>query len=166
MSRVSNPTVTAAVALNHTSPKYLIQMGWSTVTRIATWETSISWAGETWAASGANIRGLKTTGGTLVLPNDDDDGWAALVLSEGQQGRTISIYEHHTDISVSPQTDALLIFSGEMDQATIGREVMITFIASSREMRFPHTKIDSTVYTHLLRPGQVLEVGGSTLVIK
>ena len=166
MSRESNTTVTSAVSKDHTAPKYLIQMGWSTETRIATWESNITWAGETWTGSGARIRGLKTTGGTLILPNDDDDGWAALVLSEGQQGRTISIYEHHTDISVSPQSDALLIFSGEMDQATIGREVMITFIASSRVMRFPHTKVNTSVYTHLLRKGQVIESGSSTLVIE
>ena len=166
MARTTNATIVSAVGKDSTAPKYLIQMDWSTVTRIATWETNISWGGETWTASGAKIRGLKTTGGTLALPNDDDDGWAALVLSEGQQGITISIYEHHTDISVSPQTDAILVFTGEMDQATIGREVMITFIASSEVMKFPHTKIDDSIYTHLPRSGQVIESGSSKLVIK
>jgi len=159
MARVTNPTIISAVAQLDTAPKYLIRMAWDAENRIATWGASVSWNGETWVTSGAKIRGLSSAGGSLVLPNGDGDPWASLVLNDGQQGRAISIYEHHTDLAASPQTDAVRVFAGEMDQAKIGKEVTITFIAAAVVARFPHTALDETVYPYLLKAGTVIRLG-------
>jgi len=156
MSRTLNSTVTSAIAKDVTTPVYLIQMGWSTTLYAATWSTDIVWNGQTWSASGLEVTQLDETGGVLEMPVGDSDNWLALILSEIPRNRSISIYEHHTDTTVSPQTDAVLIFTGLMDEVEIGDKIRMRLIESLTAKVFPPTSINPPTYNYLLQAGQRL----------
>lgn len=158
MSRTVSTTVASAIAQTATQPVYLINMGWDAGSPdpryIATWSSAITWNGLIWAASGATVTGLNMNGGSLRLPTGDADPWLNLVVNQGARGRAISIYEHHTDLTASPQTDAELLFTGIMDTVSISRRgIDIDFIESLRNKSFPTTSIDPWIYTYLLSDG-------------
>ena len=131
-------------------------MGWDTTTRNATWDSNISWDGQTWVASGIAVRRLTSDGGTLEFPNGTTDPWLSLVLNEGPRDRAITIYKYYFDFLASPQVDdAELVFTGFMDQATITPEkISMRLIERAQYQAFPFTSIDRPTYTHLLQAGR------------
>jgi hypothetical protein len=160
MTRTVSATISAAVAENTTQPIYLIRMGWTAASpdinrRIATWGADLSWNSETWEASGADVKRLNAGGGTLTLPNGDNDPWLALVTAQIPKGRTIDVYEYHTDFTASPITsDATILLSGVMEDCEITQEVItISFIEGLLNKSFPISSIDPTVYTNLISAG-------------
>lgn len=167
MSRTLSATVSAAVAEETTQPVYLIDMAWDTPVKAATWDTNISWNGDTWIASGLHVTGLSANGGSLIMPKGDSDPWLALVMGEIPRNRTISVYEYHTDFTVSPNvSDAQLLFSGYMDGAVIGTSIRVTLIESAIKKAFPPTDIDRPIYTHLLSSGTVLRYGNDVVTVQ
>lgn len=173
MTRSISATMTAAVAEPVTQPIYLVDMGWVAPSpdvnrRIATWSADISWNSQVWQASGATVSKLDTSGGRLTLPNGNDDPWLALVMTQFPRGRSIDIYEHHTDFTASPVTaDATLIFSGVMDGAAIDeKSIEIDFIEGLANKVFPVSTIDAATYTHLIQSGQRLYWGPDIVLVK
>jgi len=167
MARTLPSAVSAAVASPNTQPIYLVEMGWSATTYSATWNAAITWNGETWAASGIAVSRVSSSRATIELPNGDADAWAALVLGETPRGRTINIYEYHTDKTVSPHAaDAVQIFGGVMDEADIADVISVECIPAPRVRQFPHTSIDPSTYNYLLTPGQVIRSGGQTVTVE
>jgi|GEM_PF-6139671 hypothetical protein len=159
MTRTVPAVVEAAVGTNVTQPIYLIRMGWAAsspdVTRtIATYAANITWNAETWYASGALVRSLDMNGGTLQLPNGEDDPWLALVANYNAEGKTVSIYEYQTSWGSPFGSDATLLFSGLMDEVTIDRNgIQISMIEGLLNKSFPNTSINTTEYTNLLSIG-------------
>ena len=166
MTRSTSSTVSTAVALNPTKPIYLIRMGFSVEQRIATWNASISWNSETWAASGAAVSSLNGSTGMIELPLDDSEAWLALVLNEAPAGKTITIYEHHTDTSASPvASDAVSIFVGIMDEMQIDNRIKIQLLESSNAKGFPFTSIDRPTYNYLPQSGTRITWGTDYVVV-
>lgn len=166
MTRPVSATITTAVAQNTTRPIYLVRMGWDTEVRSATYGAAIDWNSETWAASGIRISNLDSNGGVMDLPNGAGDAWLNLVMTEVPRERTIEVYEHHTNYTVSPAvSDATLIFSGYMDETQIGNSIRVALVESSTKKRFPPGRIDRTVYTHLLPVGEKIQFGGDQVVV-
>ena len=172
MTRTVPAVVSAAVAQDATTPVYLIRMGWDlaspdTTRRIATWASNISWNSEVWTASGAEIRSLSASGGSLRLPNGDNDPWLTLVTSSTACGRAIDIYEYHTSTSSPAGSSAVILFSGLMDQVAVTpAEITISFIDSLQNKRFPPTSITTAVYTELLGAGQRLYWGPDVVLVE
>jgi hypothetical protein len=165
MSRPLPTTVSAAITADATRPVYLIEFGFDTTQRAATWDADITWNGQTWSASGVQVTRLTSKDCSVKLPAGADDGWLALVMSDGVRGRTINIYEHHYDSASSPQTDAVLVFSGIMDDAQIGSEISLRVLESSRAKTFPPTSMDEPTFTHLLTPGTTIKWGTDTIKV-
>ena len=163
MTRDVPVAVAAAIAEEATQPVYLIWMDWddtSSPERIAAWGQDIDWDSMTWAASGAEVRGLSVNGGELVLPNGEDDPWLALVMAQTPRGRAIDIYEYHV-------SDAVHIFSGLMDSANINHiQISIGLIEGLRTKKFPPGSINSTDFPHLLSGGDRLFWGIDTVLIE
>lgn len=164
-------TIESAVALDATQPVYLIYMAWASTspdfTRICTNATAITWGGYAWRASGARVSGLSMNGGTLELPNGSDDPWLGLIGSDGARGRAITVYEHHTNAADSPQTDAVELFGGVMDDVEISRRgIRIGLIESARNKSFPHTSIDPAVYSWLLTHGDRIYWGPDVVMVE
>lgn len=157
MTRSISSTSQAATSQHHTRPIYLIYMGWDvasplpTYLRIATWDTAIPWDSESWVASGAEIQGISANGGRLELPMGDDDPWLGLVQTQRARGRAITVYEYHTDFTVSPHaSDAVQVFSGVMDGAEISPDkIRISLIESATNKVFPPTSLGPPTYNHL-----------------
>lgn len=157
MSRALSATITAAIAQTDTKPIYLVQIGWSTVRRLATWDANISWNAQTWVASGIEVSDIDADGGTLRFPIDDNENFLTLIDTEGQNGITVSVWEYQTDFTASPiASDAVLIFSGVMDDATIGKDIRVGLIEDKKYKAFPPKSITQDVFTHLLPIGTVL----------
>lgn len=162
MTRTVSATITSAVGKDVTQPVYLIHMVWDSTSPqvdsyIATWDVAITWNGINWQGSGAEVRRLSAGGGQLKLPNGDTDTWLTLINAQNPQGKAITVYEHHTDATASPQADATLVFSGQMDACTITDDIiLIDFIEGLTNKRFPVTSIQPDVYTKLLASGSRL----------
>jgi len=167
MTRTVSATVSTAVAQETTRPVYLIRMAWETEVRAATWATDISWNSETWASSGIRITSLDMNGGTMEMPVGDSDPWMALCLGEVPRGRAIEVYEWHTNFTVSPiVSDAVLLFSGVMDEVKVGRNIRVRLIESATNKTFPFTSIDRPTYTYLLPSGTRLSCGNDTIIVQ
>ena len=172
MTRTLPAVVAAAVAQDATTPVYLIRMGWDlaspdTTRRIATWASDISWNSEVWTASGAEIRSLSTSGGSLRLPNGDGDPWLTLVSTDVARGRTIDIYEYHTSTASPAGSSAVILFSGLMDAVDVTpAEITISLIESLHNKRFPPTSITTSVYMELLGAGQRLYWGPDVVLVE
>ena len=166
MTRSVSATISTATAQETTRPIYLVSMGWATPVYAATWDQNISWNAITWIASGLNIPNLDGNGGTLELPLGDADSWLSLVLTEIPRGRTVSVYEYHTNFTVSPNvSDATLLFSGFMDNAQISNNIRIGMIEGATKKVFPPTWIDRPTYTYLLTPGTRIQWGDDTVIV-
>ena len=173
MTRTVSSTTSTAVGLNPTRPIYLIFMGWDQASPdinryVATYNNPISWNSITWQASGIEVRRLTASGGSLKLPNGDNDPWLNLISTQGQRGKDISVYEYHTDHSVSPEvSDATLLFTGVMDGCEIrAGEIRIDFLEALTNKYFPVSSIDPSVYSYLLQPGQRMYWGPDIVLVK
>ena len=172
MTRVVPAVVEAAIAQPVTKPKYLVLMGWDVTSpdaerRIATWDQNVPWNSETWVASGAEVRGLTLAGGTLILPNGDDTPWLALVIAQVPRGRTIDIYEHHTSTASPAGSDAVHVFSGIMDEATItDMQISINLIEGLLNKKFPPTAINTIDFPYLLPGGDRMYWGPDVVLIE
>lgn len=165
MSRTLPTTVTAAIASDATRPIYLVEMAFDVTSRAATWDTGINWGGYAWAASGIQIKGLSASGARMVMPTGEDDPWLALVLNEGTRDRAINIYEHHTDATSSPQSDAVLVFTGIMDAVSIADKITVTLIESSRSKTFPALSVDQPTFTYLMTSGDTIVWGSDVIMV-
>jgi len=160
MSRTLSATISTAVVQPVTRPIHLIRMGWATEVRAATWDQNITWNSETWTASGLEVTGLDANGGSLTMPASLSDPWLALVVGEVPRNRTIQIYEHHTNYTVSPAvSDAVLVFDGFMDEAQIGQAIRVSLIEGTQKKGFPVGRIDRPTYNYLLPPGSRIQWG-------
>ena len=165
MARTLPTAVSSAIAKDATTPVYLLEMGFSSTVRAATWDTAITWNSATWIASGIEVANLGDRGARVKFPNGKADPWLALVLNEGVRGRSISIYEHYTDSTSSPQTGAVLLFTGIMDELSITQGISLSIIESSQAKTFPPTSIDRPTYNYLLTTGTVLVWGPDKIVV-
>ena len=166
MTRTVSATISTAVAQETTRPIYLIRMAWASEVRSATWAANISWNAETWTASGIKITALDTNGGTMEMPCGDADPWLSLVLGELPRNRAISIYEHHTNYTVSPNvSDAVLVFTGVMDEFTASNVIRVRLIESATNKSFPFVSIDRPTFTYLLPAGTKLAWGIDTITV-
>lgn len=160
-------TVQSAIGQASTQPVYLIQMGFSSVARAATWADNIDWNGETWISSGIEVGNLNATNVNIKFPNGDDDAWLALFLNEGIRGVSIDIYEHHTDTTASPTTDAVQVFSGVMDELSIQDQTLtVKVIESAKFKAFPPYSIDQPTFTFLPDSGTVIAWGTDQIEVR
>jgi hypothetical protein len=145
-------------------------MGWDVsspdVNRYAaTWGADISWNSITWAASGIEITGLDMNGCTMTMPRGTDDPWQALVIGQTPRGRAISIYEYQTNMTVSPHvSDAVLLFTGLMDGASIGRDIRVDVITGLTRKKWPKSTISPPTYNHLLPNGTRIQWNSDVVI--
>jgi len=171
MTRTVSGIVTAAVGQDVTTPVYLIYMAWDLASPdinryICTWDTDITWNSITWAASGASVKNLSADNGVLELPNGDGDPWTALVNTQIPRDRVIEVYEHHTSTASPQGSDAVLIFSGRMDSASIqGLAVKIDMVEGRTNKGFPPESIGPAVHNHLLAVGSKLYWNNDVLTV-
>ena len=173
MSRPLPTTVTTAIAKNATRPAYLLHISFTAVgasptieRRAATWDSDIAWNGETWAASGIDVKNLSRTACQIEFPLGENDPWLDLILANGVRGFAVNIYQHYTDLSESPQAGAVLMFTGIMDQSVWTDKIVVSAQEKSRVTSFPPESIDQPKFKHLLTSGAVIVWGGGILTVR
>ena len=134
--------------------------------RAATWDTDITWSAEVWSASGIKVSNLSPVACTLEFPTGEDDPWLALVMADGVRGREVKIYQHYTDETASPQADAVLMFTGIMDEATITDKIRVSVLEKSRTISFPPESVEQPKFNYLLKSGTVIPFNGKTIVVR
>jgi len=170
--RTLSATVTSAIAQTTTQPKYLVMLGFTSGTvYAATWDTDVAWGiglspEPTWLSSGIEVSNLNTNGAQLVMPNGDADPWLSLVLNDGTRNAAVSIYQHVYNVAASPQADAVLVFTGIMDEANIEDErILVSVIAQSQAKRFPPGLIDAPTFNYLPTAGTTITWGADKIVV-
>ena len=171
MSRTLQATVNVAVDKAATRPAYLLKLGLSTASPIgttyaATWGSNIIWGGDTYLASGIEVRNLTPTGCLLEFPNGTSDPWLNLASTIGFRNRTIDIYQHYTDLTQSPQADAEYVFSGIMDETTVTDNIRVSVQERSRATAFPVESMAVGKFNFLLPSGSVIQWAGRDIVVR
>jgi len=169
MSRTLPATVSTAITKDATRPAYLVRFSVSTDSPIgetlaATWSSNILWNGETWLASGVEVRNLSRARATVELPLGDTDPWLNLINTQVLRGKQIQIYEHYTDETQSPQAGAVLMFTGLMDSVTLADKATVQVTEISRAIQFPLESVTTDKFTFLLQPGTIIEWSGNTII--
>jgi hypothetical protein len=162
-------TVTTAIAKDATRPAYLLDIGVSAASPIGTtyattWGADIVWNGQTYLASGIEVTNISRTAATLKMPLGESDPW--LALSSDFRGRSLDIYQHYTDTTQSPQAGAVLIFSGILDEVTLGESMRVTVQEKSRAITFPPEAIGPPKFNYLLPSGSVIRWAGRDIVVR
>jgi hypothetical protein len=167
MSRSISATITAATAKTATKPIYLLRLGFDAEVKAATWDQDITWNGETWIDSGIEVSSLKADKADIKFPNGTVDPWLSLVLNEGVLGRAVQIYEYHENTTSSPNKDAVLLFVGIMDDASISDNVIsVNVIESSASKVFPNVVIDRPTFNYIPPAGTEIAWGPDKIIVK
>lgn len=167
MTRDLSVTLENATEQDVTRPIHLIRMGWETERRICTFDIDIPWNSENWEASGAECQNITPQGGTLLLPIGTGLPWVGLCKNEKARGRSIVVYEHHTDFEASPQeSDATPVFTGTMDEAVATiKGIRINLREGRKHKKFPPGNIEPPTYNYLLADGQRLFWGPDIITV-
>jgi len=172
MSRTLPATVSVAIAKDATRPAYLLTLGFSSdspvgTTYAATWGQNITDSGTTYLASGIEVRNLSRTGCIVEFPIGESDTWLSMLSANGFRGRSISIREHYTDETQSPQAGSVLMFSGIFTgDAVITDKISITANEKSREITFPPESIGPPKFNFLMPSGTIIEWAREKTVVR
>ena len=164
-------TVTTSITQDATRPAYLLRLGFSnsspmTETLAATWDSNIIWNGETWLASGVQVKNLTRTSVSLEFPLGENDPWLDIIKVSGTRGRSIKIYQHYTDLTASPQAGAVFMFTGIMDQESMEGSIKVSAQEKSRVTSFPPESVGPDKFNFLLKSGEVIDWNGTTLKVR
>lgn len=160
MARTLDSDNTTAIGQGVTEPRYLLEMGFDTTVRYTSGQ-SISAMGYLWSEASFDVR-LSDTPVLRLFNVLAEIG--AFVLNQGTAGRSLKIYQYHR-LSSGAYTDPILLFDGEMGEATI------TDVVTIRGRRFPphytpRTYVAPPVFNHLPRRGTVIEMPGQKITLE
>lgn len=169
MRSVSTATANA-IAARGTAPGYLVEIGWSAVTRIATGD-DLTWNGYVWVGADVRIPSLRWTQtgaltGTLRLGNALQQ-WSALALNEGVAGVRIRVWAY--DRSATATADPVLVFDGEGGQLTLDADTISFELAArrARALRCPRLRlIAANGFSQLPVPGAMFRWGNQRYVLQ
>ena len=170
MSRSLSSPTSAAVGAVVTRPAYLIQINWSTVSRLTTGAT-LDWNGYTWSSEDVDLSGLQwgnegLKGATLRLGNNDQR-YSALVLNEGVADVAVAVYAY--DQAATATGDPVKVFSGVGGKVDLDDDrVTIALRATkSRALTCPRTRISpANGFNHLPPRGTVIMWGAQRYVLE
>jgi len=171
MSRTLAAPIGTATAKAATRPAYLLRLalenGSPAVDMLAaTWSDDISWNGETWSASGIEVKNLTRAACSIEFPLGENDTWSSVIKAGGVRNRAVSIYLHYTDETQSPQANAELIFTGIMDTVAWTDKIVVSAKEKSRVIGFPPESVDDPKFTYLLTSGRVIVWGGGVITVR
>lgn len=170
MARALTPETATALGLPTTQPAYLIQINWSTVSRLTTGAT-LDWGGYTWLAEDAELSGLDwgsdgLNGATLRLGNSDQR-YSALVLNEGVADVPIVVYAY--DQAATAAGDPVKVFEGVGGKVDLDDDRVIIALRAikARALTCPRTRVSPASGFHHLPPrGAVIMWGSQRYVLE
>ena len=146
-----------------TRPAWLIEINWSTPSRISSFNT-IDFNGYTWQATDINISGISYNGysvtGQIKLQNTDN-GFGSLILTEGIADKQIKIYGF--DAGAISSEDFVYLISCVGGKASISNShVSIDVRSSDAYVYGPRSLVNRySGFTYLLPAGALINVNGT-----
>ncbi len=172
MSR--SPTAGQAAELAKTvgaRPGYLVELGFDTVLRMTSFESSVTWNSQTWTAEGISVSGIKHEGRSgqtarITLP-DGAGAYFAVIRADGLDDRTAKIWSVHGGPASYDPSDPIQLFDGYMDGAPeLGERVVINLTTQGNRVQWtPNMRIEPGVFNWLPPPGSRYSWNGSTWTI-
>lgn len=167
---LSSPT-TVAVSAAGTAPAYLVQIGWSTVTRLTTADELLNWDGYLWLPGPVKLSGLTWTNSGLQTARlelgNADQAFSALALNEGVADISIVVYAY--DRSATDAGDPVLVFDGVGGRLSADDNAVQIELSTqrSRALKAPRQRITRAAgYSLLPAPGTVVRWGNERYVLR
>lgn len=171
MARTLSTQTQSDIAQTVTTPRYLIELGFTTVVRLST-RGDVTYMGAGWVDSGAVVDGLNTTPGggkslTLQLPNYDN-AYTSLVLNFGIRDRSVKVYVLYSNDPFPADEDGELIFEGRMDAVPSFGDVLTLDCQSdgNRTRNSPRTPLVLFLGADMPAPGTVITWNGGSLTLQ
>jgi hypothetical protein len=169
MRTPSTPTGNA-IAADNTAPAHLVQIGWSTVTRITSDSESLPWNGYVWVPADLEVSELKwenagQQAATMRLGNASQQ-WSALALNDGAADVPIMVWTY--DRSATATADPVLVFSGVGGRCGADEDTVTIELATQRAntLKSPRQRISrSAGYSLLPAAGTVIRWGNQRYVL-
>jgi hypothetical protein len=170
MRTPSTPTGNAIAAAS-TRPAYLVQIGWSTASRLTSADAALTWNSYVWMPAPIELAGLKwdsagLQAATLRLGNTDQ-AFSAPALNEGVADISIIVYAY--DQSAVAAGDPIKVFDGVGGRLSADdNSVSIELSAQrSRALKSPRQRITRAGgYSLLPAPGTVVRWGNERYVLR
>jgi hypothetical protein len=164
VARTLSDSTSNAVTATGTAPAYLVQIGWSTVSRLTTGDAALDWGGYIWLPGPVTLSGLAWSNSGLqtarLALGNADQAFSALALNEGVADISIIVYAY--DRSATEAGDPVKIFDGVGGRlAADDNAVQIELSTQrSRALKSPRQRITRAGgYSLLPAPGTVVRWG-------
>lgn len=160
MPRTLPGSLGTAITAPVTAPGYLVQLGFPIPLRYSTIATSTptTWDSRLWTAGGVEVLSVSATDARISLRNHDNS-ISALVLGNQLHRVTCAVWQIYG-------SDAVALFDGWVDEATLGPRVVLTAIAQSRAVQVPSDFIAPPTFNHLTPPGTPISWGTNTIYLE
>src|SRR5210317_117124 len=110
MARTLTSEVNTATQDTVTTPRYLVQLGWSSISRLSSRE-AVTWNGYAWVPNlikSVNVSNAGINSRAVVVLHNYDTSFGALALNEGLQDLWVSIWSLYGS-SPFATADAMLL---------------------------------------------------------
>ena len=146
---------TTALAEQFTAPVYFLFMDFPTPVRLTTGVT-LAWDGDTYTNADFQFSGMPPS---LSIYNEVL-ALGVTVLTDGTAGRAVTLWQAYKDAGASSSlfghTEPVVLFHGEMSEATIGDRIEIQ-TRRWRPQFTPRRYMTAPDFNHLPKPGTVIE---------
>ncbi len=169
MRTLSTPTGNA-VAATSTRPAYLVEIHWSTITRLTTGSDALTWNGYVWAPAEVDLTGLRwenagLLSASLMLGNANQQ-FSALALNEGVADTSIVVYAY--DQSATAAGDPVKVFDGVGGRCSLDDDAVTIELTTQRvrALKSPRQRITRAAgYSLLPAAGTVIRWGNNRYVL-
>jgi len=145
------------------TPVYLLELGFDSVVRLCSRGVAL-YEGNNFSDASLNVT---LTNPPQVEVFNETTTLGQVVLTEGTSGRTIKIWQSYLDTVASSYTlsEAVLVFSGEMGTATIGKSVRIECKQSGPKYT-PRRYVQEPEFNHLPQEGTKIRTATQVITLE
>ncbi|MBK7082347.1 MAG: hypothetical protein IPH55_17020 [Betaproteobacteria bacterium] len=169
MRTLSTPTGNA-VSATSTRPAYLVEIHWSTITRLTTGGEALTWNGYVWAPADVTLTGLRWENAGLLsaslLLGNANQQFSALALNEGVADTSILVYAY--DQSATATGDPVKVFDGVGGRCSLDDDAVTIELTTQRvrALKSPRQRITRAAgYSLLPAAGTVIRWGNNRYVL-
>lgn len=157
----------AAIVAPVTAPRWFVTMGFDSPVRLTNGET-ITWSAQGGIFTQADIEVAFGDKPRITIFNEAL-AFGAIVLNEGTAGRSISIWQAYqadgATSSLATYAEPVLLFQGEMADATIGDYVQIN-CRRTAPLFTPRTYVGAPIFNHLPKRGTVIVMPNQKITLE
>ena len=159
MARTLDANTTTAVGADITRPLFLVSMAFDSIVYYSSRDQR-TWDSKTWLAASMKVTNPTSENPTITIFNESTT-FGQTVLADGTAGRAISIWQAYG--MTSGYTDPMLIFTGEMGESQIGKNVVIKCKRNSTVLT-PRLYVTEPTFNHLPKAGARIVTANNQII--